>query len=125
MAKTNLLVKITITFPPDEIVPILRFMRCPILPSNQIVLQNLKTFVMSHEIIKRVNDQDLLMTPWTFVLLHRDLDRFCDGLADHLYVIKQHDELVSHIITLVDHSQNRPHTLEPYSQKFLEMLIAP
>jgi hypothetical protein len=195
MAKTNLLVKVTITFPPDEIVPILRFMRCPILPSNQIVLQNLKTFVMSHEIIKRVDDQDLfmtpwtfvllhrdldrfcegladhlyvikqhdelvshiitilpsnqivlqnlktfvmsheiikrvddqdlLMTPWTFVLLHRDLDRFCEGLADHLYVIKQHDELVSHIITLVDHSQNGPHTLEPYSQKFLEMLLAP
>jgi hypothetical protein len=125
MAKTNLLVKVTITFPPDEIVPILRFMRCPILPSNQIVLQNLKTFVMSHEIIKRVDDQDLFMTPWTFVLLHRDLDRFCEGLADHLYVIKQHDELVSHIITLVDHSQNGPHTLEPYSQKFLEMLLAP
>lgn len=125
MAKTNLFVKITITLPFEEIRPILKVRQLPILPSNQVVLKNLKSFVMSHEIVKRVDDRESPMTPWTFVFLHRDLDRFCDGLANYQYVIKQHDELVSHIITLVDHSQNVPRTSGIYSQKFQEMLIAP
>ena len=125
MARTNLFVKITITIPFHEICPILKVRRLPILHSNQILLKSLKPFVMSHEIVRRVDDQESPMTPWTFVILHRDLDRFCDGLANYQYVIKQHDELVSHIITLVDHSQNGPHTSELNSQRFQEILIAP
>jgi hypothetical protein len=125
MAKTNLFVKITITIPFDEIRPILKVKRLPILHSNQILLKRLKPFVMSHEIVKRHVDQESPMTPWTFVFLHRDLDRFCDGLANYQYVIKQHDELVSHIVTLVDYSQDGPHTSELYSREFQELLVAP
>ncbi len=125
MAKTNFFVKITITLAFDEIRPILKVRRLPILPLNQVVLKSLKTFAISHEIVKRVDGRGSPMTPWTFVFLHRDLYRYCDGLANYQYVIKQHDELVSHIITLIDHTQDRPHISELYSQKFQQMLIAP
>jgi hypothetical protein len=125
MAKTNLLVKFTTTIPFHVIRPILKIKRVPMLALDQIRLNSLKSFVMSHEIIKSVNDQETPMAPWCFVLLHRDLDMFCEGLANFQYMIKQHDELVSHIITLVEPFQDGPPTSELYSQKFQEMLIAP
>jgi hypothetical protein len=122
MRHTNLFVKVTITIPFDEIHPMLASNRIPIMELQQDRVNRFKSFVMSHEIIKCTKKET---TPRTFVLLHRDLDVFCEGLANLHFMIEQHDKLVSHIVSIVDIFENQPNATDSYTGKFQEMLIAP
>lgn len=122
MRRTNLFIKVIVHIPFEEISQLLIFKRIPILKIERNKIKKFKGFVMSHEITAPMPYKGV-----AFLILHRDLDVFCKGLADYKHLIIRHDDLVSHIVTLVDpcESDTLPNSPIFYSRKLQEMLIAP
>jgi hypothetical protein len=122
MRRTNLFIKIIVHIPFEEISQLLILKMIPILKIDRNKIKKVKGFVMSHEITSPVPHKGV-----AFLILHRDLDVFCKGLVDYKYLITRHDDIVSHIVTLVDpcESKTLPNSPIFYSRKLQEMLIAP
>jgi hypothetical protein len=122
MRRTNLFIKIIVHIPFEEISQLLILKKIPILKIDRNKIKKFKCFVMSHEITSPVPQKGV-----AFLILYRDLDVFCKGLTDYKYLITRDDDIVSHIVTLVDpcESKSLPNSPIFYSRKLQEMLIAP
>jgi len=122
MRKTNLFIKITSMVPFEEISQLLILKRIPILEVQKKKTKNFKGFVMSHEM-----NYPFSSKAKTFFILRRDLDIFCKGLVDYKHRITRHDDIVTHVVTLVDpcESETLPNSPIFYSRKLQESLISP
>ncbi|KAF8856025.1 hypothetical protein BDZ45DRAFT_484646 [Acephala macrosclerotiorum] len=124
MRETNLFIKVTVRFLFEEILPVLIAERLPILRIPPKKVKYFKGSVLSHEITVLAPIQEKAKT---FVFLYRDLERFCKALANAQWQVSRHDEMVSHVVTLVDpYAGEKTSNLQTfYSRKLQEKLIAP
>ncbi|KAE9375157.1 hypothetical protein N431DRAFT_463264 [Stipitochalara longipes BDJ] len=96
MLSTNLYVQVIVRIPFEELSPLIAG-RLPILRMKEKAARKFKGSVMSHEITVPAPAQ---MKQRTFVFLHRDLNNFCEALLQGMWRINQHQEIVSHVVTL-------------------------
>ena len=125
MIRTNLFIKIAITIQFAVLRPILVTKRLTILVPDQDRLETPNCFIMSHDIKESIKEQKPQILPFTFLLLHRDLEPFCDSLANFQFTIEEDSEATSHIITLIKSSLVESETAELYPHELQDLLIAP
>ncbi|KAN0113282.1 hypothetical protein V8E51_006233 [Hyaloscypha variabilis] len=121
--RTNLYIQVILKVSFRELSPLIAG-RLHVLPLKEKAARKFKGLVMSHEITAPSSYQTQQST---FVFRHRDLNIFCEALAQGMWYIRGHQKRISHVVTLhnpFDRNLGDESTSSPCPE-LQEMLVAP